>query len=88
MGIMVDELEMAIVDIEKEGGLIMNECCMMAIFQGILDKLPPFENIGLTCSKISLCLMLFSVRVRFFHLLDGAMIYYCHNKTQTKIHLP
>ena len=44
MGIMVDDLEMALADIEEEGGLIMKEEIMMLIFQWIMDELPPFEK--------------------------------------------
>ena len=39
---MVDELETTIEAIEEDGVLIVNEGFMMVIFQGIMDKLPPF----------------------------------------------
>ena len=41
---MVDELETTIEAIEEDGVLIVNEGFMMVIFQGIMDKLPPFEK--------------------------------------------
>ena len=44
MGRMVDELEVALEDIEEEGGLILRKEFIMLIFQGIMDELPPFEK--------------------------------------------
>ena len=44
MGIMVDELEMALEALEEEGDVIMNEEFIMGIFQGIMDDIPPFEK--------------------------------------------
>ena len=39
-----DDSETALEAIEKEGGLILNEKFIMVIFQGIMNKLPPFEK--------------------------------------------
>ena len=40
------------------------------------------QNNEPTCSKISLCLLLVSVRVRFYHSLDFAMIYNHYRMTK------
>ena len=42
MGIMFDELETLLEDIEEEGDLFLNEEFMMGIFQGIMDYITPF----------------------------------------------
>ena len=62
---MVDEFYIALEANEEKEGLIMNERFIMGIFQGIMDELPPFEKTGPKSSKISLCLLLVSVRVSF-----------------------
>ena len=61
MGIIVDDLDTAIEATEEEGDLILKQEFMMLIFKGIMDE----KNNGPTCSKISLYLLLVSVRVKF-----------------------
>ena len=87
MGRMVNELETELEDIKEDGDIIMKEGFMMLIFQGIMYEIPPFENTKSTCSKISLCLVLVSVRVWFCHSLDCAITSYHQRMTQIKIHL-
>ena len=67
MGRLVDELETEIEAKEEERDLIMKEEFIMIILQGIMDELTTSENTGPTCSKISLCMLLASVIVRFCH---------------------
>ena len=62
---MDDGLETTLEAIEEEGDPFTKEEFIMLIFQDIMDKLPSFENSGPICSKISLRLLLVSVRLRF-----------------------
>ena len=44
MGQMIDLLEKALEEIEKDGTLIVNESFMMVIFNELIEKLPPFKE--------------------------------------------
>ena len=88
MGIMVDELETGLEDIEEEVGLILKEWFMILIFQGIMDELPPFEKYWTHMLQNKSMPVMVSVIVSFYRSLDWSMRSSLYRETQKKRHLP